>query len=117
MTWGTLIARGLRFHWRAHLGVLLGATLATAILAGALAVGDSVRCIFIRAPYVSSAGPNVDVLGRYHDRIVAVRQGPILASAFHPELTPDTSLHGWFLESCFRSQKSEVRSQTFEGES
>ncbi len=43
MTWGTLVLRGLRFHWRAHLGVLLGATLATAILAGALAVGDSVR--------------------------------------------------------------------------
>lgn len=35
--------RSLRFHWRAHLGVLFGATLATAILAGALAVGDSVR--------------------------------------------------------------------------
>jgi ABC-type lipoprotein release transport system permease subunit len=43
MTWAALVARGLRFHWRAHLGVLLGATLATAILAGALAVGDSVR--------------------------------------------------------------------------
>ncbi len=40
---GTLVARSLRFHWRSHLGVLLGATLATAILVGALAVGDSVR--------------------------------------------------------------------------
>src|SRR5258706_4627509 len=40
---GTLIAQSLRFHWRSHLGVLLGATLATAILVGALAVGDSVR--------------------------------------------------------------------------
>src|SRR5215831_6610857 len=43
MTGGTLAARSLRFHWRAHLGVLLGATLSTAILVGALAVGDSVR--------------------------------------------------------------------------
>ena len=39
----TLIWRSLRFHWRSHLGVLAGATLATAILAGALVVGDSVR--------------------------------------------------------------------------
>src|SRR5438093_8844760 len=38
-----LVARSLRFHWRAHLGVLLGATVSTAILVGALAVGDSVR--------------------------------------------------------------------------
>src|SRR5712692_6143219 len=43
MTLRTLAARSLRFHWRAHLGVLLGATLGTAILVGALAVGDSVR--------------------------------------------------------------------------
>jgi putative ABC transport system permease protein len=43
MTLWTLVARSLRFHWRAHLGVLLGATLGTAILVGALAVGDSVR--------------------------------------------------------------------------
>jgi len=43
MTLGQLALRGVRFHWRAHLGVLLGATLGTAILVGALAVGDSVR--------------------------------------------------------------------------
>jgi putative ABC transport system permease protein len=43
MTLWTLTTRSLRFHWRAHLGVLLGATLSTAILVGALAVGDSVR--------------------------------------------------------------------------
>ncbi len=39
----TLLLRSLRFHWRSHLGVLLGATLATVILVGALAVGDSMR--------------------------------------------------------------------------
>src|SRR5881296_2284831 len=43
MTLWTLTARSLRFHWRAHLGVLLGATVSAAILVGALAVGDSVR--------------------------------------------------------------------------
>lgn len=43
MTFRQLVLRGLRFHWRSHLGVLLGAILSTAILVGALAVGDSVR--------------------------------------------------------------------------
>lgn len=43
MSLWTLILRGLAFHWRSHLGVLLGATLSAAILVGALAVGDSVR--------------------------------------------------------------------------
>jgi ABC-type lipoprotein release transport system permease subunit len=39
----TLVARGLRFHWRSHVGVVLGAAVATAVLVGALVVGDSVR--------------------------------------------------------------------------
>src|SRR5438552_6952998 len=43
MTGLSLVRRSLLFHWRAHLGVLLGATVGTAILVGALAVGDSVR--------------------------------------------------------------------------
>ena len=43
MTGWTLVSRSLRFYWRSHLGMLLGAILATAILVGALAVGDSVR--------------------------------------------------------------------------
>jgi ABC-type antimicrobial peptide transport system permease subunit len=43
MRFRTLIWRGLRFHWRSHLGVALGATVATAVLVGALALGDSVR--------------------------------------------------------------------------
>src|SRR5882672_3787881 len=43
MTFRTLIVRSLRFHWRAHLGVLLGAAVGSAALIGALVVGDSVR--------------------------------------------------------------------------
>ncbi|WP_395094663.1 pyridoxal 5'-phosphate synthase glutaminase subunit PdxT [Armatimonas sp.] len=54
--------------------------------------------VFIRAPYVSEWGPSVEVLGRYEDRVVLVRQGNILASAFHPELTEDPSLHRAFIE-------------------
>jgi len=59
--------------------------------------------VFIRAPWVESAGPSVEVLARV-DRgfdegtIVAVRQGPLLATAFHPELTGDTRIHEMFVE-------------------
>ena len=50
--------------------------------------------VFIRAPVVSDVGPDVAVLARDPDgRPVAVRQGRVLATAFHPELTPDRRLH------------------------
>lgn len=58
-----------------------------------------VHGVFIRAPYVSEWAPEVEVLARYEDRVVLVRQGNLLASAFHPELTDDTTLHRAFLES------------------
>lgn len=60
--------------------------------------------VFIRAPLVERVGPGVEVLARVGDesggagRIVAVRQGPLLATAFHPELTPDLRVHALFVE-------------------
>lgn len=56
------------------------------------------RCVFIRAPAVLSAGPEVEVIARYRDKAVAVKQGCMLATAFHPELTPDASVHGHFAD-------------------
>ena len=54
--------------------------------------------VFIRAPLVDEVGPEVDVLARLEDgRIVAVQQGTMLATAFHPELTGDSRLHRHFL--------------------
>ena len=53
--------------------------------------------VFIRAPIVVRTGPEVEVLGRYGEHIVAVRQGSLLGTSFHPELTDDTRLHEWFL--------------------
>ncbi|MHB1135084.1 MAG: pyridoxal 5'-phosphate synthase glutaminase subunit PdxT [Chloroflexota bacterium] len=54
--------------------------------------------IFIRAPLIRSVGPGVDVLATLPDgRIVAARQGSLVATAFHPELTPDARLHEYFL--------------------
>ncbi|GAA4530907.1 MULTISPECIES: pyridoxal 5'-phosphate synthase glutaminase subunit PdxT [Nonomuraea] len=62
--------------------------------------GAPVHAVFIRAPWVESVGPGVDVLGRAEpgDRIVAVRQGPLLATSFHPELTGDTRVHRYFVD-------------------
>ena len=58
------------------------------------------RAVFIRAPWVEQNGENVTVLGTEQrtGRIVAVRQGQLLATAFHPELTPDRRIHQLFVE-------------------
>ncbi len=59
------------------------------------ALGDPPHhAVFIRAPVVEEAGPGVEVLARdEHGRAVAVRQGRVLATAFHPELTADERVH------------------------
>lgn len=53
--------------------------------------------VFIRAPSISETGDKVDIISRFNEKIVAVKQGNILATAFHPELTYDTSLHQYFV--------------------
>jgi 5'-phosphate synthase pdxT subunit len=55
--------------------------------------GGPVRAAFIRAPWVSEHGPAVQVLGRVGGRPIAIRQGNVVAVAFHPELTGETRLH------------------------
>ena len=52
---------------------------------------------FIRAPYISEAGPDVEVLALVDGRIVAARQGHQLVTAFHPELDADSHVHEYFL--------------------
>jgi 5'-phosphate synthase pdxT subunit len=54
---------------------------------------DPFHAVFIRAPAVADVGPGVDVLATWDDRPVAVREGPVLATAFHPELTDDHRIH------------------------
>lgn len=53
--------------------------------------------VFIRAPIVTQVGPGVEVLAKYDGEIVAVRSGNKVGTSFHPELTPDTRFHEWFL--------------------
>lgn len=58
----------------------------------------TVRGAFIRAPVIDSVGPGVEVLAEFAGKPVVVRQGNILVSTFHPEVTGDDSLHRYFLE-------------------
>ncbi|WP_433720064.1 pyridoxal 5'-phosphate synthase glutaminase subunit PdxT [Actinoplanes sp. CA-051413] len=65
--------------------------------------GDDFHAVFIRAPWVEEVGAEVSVLGHVTSgpaagRIVAVRQGNLLATAFHPELTGDLRVHRYFVE-------------------
>jgi 5'-phosphate synthase pdxT subunit len=55
--------------------------------------GGPLHAVFIRAPWVADHGQNVQVLGHVDGHAVAVRQGPIVAVAFHPELAGETRLH------------------------
>jgi pyridoxal 5'-phosphate synthase pdxT subunit len=64
---------------------------------------DPVHAVFIRAPWVEQAGDGVEVLGRVvggpaDGRIVAVRQGNLVATSFHPELTGDRRVHALFVD-------------------
>lgn len=59
--------------------------------------GGPLPAVFIRAPIVLEAGPEVEVLARLSDgEVVAVRHGNLVGTAFHPELTDDPRLHDWF---------------------
>jgi len=61
--------------------------------------GGPFRAVFIRAPIIEEVGPAVEILAHLADGTpVAARQGRLLATAFHPELTPDVRLHGFFLD-------------------
>ncbi len=61
-------------------------------------IGDEpLRAVFIRAPWVERHGAGVEVLATYEGHPVAIREGGVLACAFHPELTEDPRLHALFM--------------------
>ncbi len=60
--------------------------------------GGPLHAVFIRAPVVEESGPGVEILARVDGRPVLARQGPVLVSAFHPELVGDLRLHELFLQ-------------------
>ena len=60
--------------------------------------GGPFHAVFIRAPYVERAGSSVEVLATVDDHPVLCREGPVLAAAFHPELSGDLRLHELFMK-------------------
>jgi pyridoxal 5'-phosphate synthase pdxT subunit len=66
-----------------------------------------VRAIFIRAPWVEDTGEGVEVLAEVEGHPVAVREGNVLAVAFHPELSGDARLHAWLLEAASASRNGD----------
>ncbi|MFY2860939.1 pyridoxal 5'-phosphate synthase glutaminase subunit PdxT [Mycobacterium sp. THU-M104] len=65
---------------------------------GFAGLDDPVRAVFIRAPWVERVGSGVEVLASAAGHPVAVRQGPVLATAFHPEMTGDRRIHRLFVD-------------------
>lgn len=63
-------------------------------------LGKTIPAVFIRAPKIRSAGKPVEILSEYGDSKTAVRQGKILATSFHPEMTDDRTVHRYFLKMC-----------------
>ena len=62
--------------------------------------------VFIRAPVIERVGRDVEVLAEYEGKPVLVRQGRVLAATFHPELTPDATVHRYFLEMAKTGERS-----------
>ncbi|MGI8458149.1 MAG: pyridoxal 5'-phosphate synthase glutaminase subunit PdxT [Propionibacteriaceae bacterium] len=60
--------------------------------------GGPMHAVFIRAPWVERAGPDVEILATAADHPVAVRQGALLATSFHPEATTDVRVHQLFVD-------------------
>ena len=61
-------------------------------------IGSAFNAVFIRAPCITDAGRDVEILSEYKGSIVAARQMNLLALAFHPELTNDRRIHQYFLK-------------------
>jgi 5'-phosphate synthase pdxT subunit len=70
---------------------------------------EPLRGVFIRAPYVVEAGADVIILATFDGRIVLVRQGHRIASAFHPELTGDVRMHQYFLSMIRSGEQAETK--------
>ena len=71
--------------------------------------GAAFRAVFIRAPWVESVGTQVEVLASFNGHPVAIRQGHLLATSFHPELTGDNRIHRFFVDQlCKESLKAGI---------
>jgi 5'-phosphate synthase pdxT subunit len=72
---------------------------------------DPLRAVFIRAPWIEEHGSGVEVLARYEGHPVVVREGSLLACAFHPELTDDSRLHALLMAIASSADRDPERSR------
>ncbi len=72
---------------------------------------EPLRAVFIRAPWIESHGPEVEVLASHEGHPVVARQGRMLACAFHPELTDDSRLHALFMAMATAAREEERASE------
>ena len=101
-----LLAKKISNDSKVHLGTMdicvernaYGRQLGSFFTESGFAGYENVKMPFIRAPYVASAGKGVEILSEVDGRIVAARQKNQLVTAFHPELTDDTRVHGYFMD-------------------
>ncbi len=70
---------------------------------------DPVDAVFIRAPWIEEAGPGVEILAEHSGHPVAARQGALLVTAFHPELSGERRFHEWLVERARRPRGSQGR--------
>jgi 5'-phosphate synthase pdxT subunit len=68
-------------------------------------MGGELDGVFIRAPRITRVGPGVQIVARFRGEPVGVRQGDVVALAFHPELTSDRRAHAWFLNEVVHTGK------------
>jgi 5'-phosphate synthase pdxT subunit len=76
---------------------------------------EPLRAIFIRAPWVARTGDGVEVLAAWEGHPVAIREGSVLASAFHPELTDDPRFHAIFMAMIATAQDQHQRGEAARG--
>jgi len=70
---------------------------------------EPLRAVFIRAPWVESHGPGVEVLASYQGHPVAIREGGVLAASFHPELADDPRFHAIFMAMTTSAREARAR--------
>lgn len=74
---------------------------------GTFASKENIELVFIRAPYIVTASDDVDILATHENKIVAARQHHMLVTAFHPELSGQTTIHDYFIDMIKASNRTQ----------
>ncbi|SCZ79467.1 pyridoxal 5'-phosphate synthase glutaminase subunit PdxT [Acidaminobacter hydrogenoformans] len=105
-----LLAKSINNDSKVHLGTMdievrrnaYGRQLGSFSIRGEFGDMKDVPMVFIRAPYIAQASKDVEVLAKVDNHIVAAKQGNMVVTSFHPELTSDTNVHSFFLDMVYR---------------